>query len=926
MGFDDLLYLFTDPQKFLEVDIFGVIIISVLYLTLLFAIALYGHKRSRLGKSIVNHPIIYSLSLTVYCTVWTFYGSIGLAAKSGLDFIPVYLGPAILAPVWYILTRKIILISNHLRITSIADFISSRYGKNTFIGVLTTLIILIGIIPYISIQLKAIGFSLDILTQAMGSDLNPGVDAFYTDKVNYFTALLALFTILFGTRNLDPFERHEGLIAAIAFESIVKLISFIAAGIFLVYFAFDGFSDVFQKASEDEQIKELITLDREPSHYSHWFWVMVLSGFAIMFLPRQFHVSVVENTNISFTRQAAWLLPLYLFLICLFVLPLAVIGRLVMPLDTPYDTYLLSLPLHYNQSWLAILVYIGGFSAAASMVVVSVIAISIMVSNNLLMPFLLKTRTAKIEGFALPSQRLLEIRRLIIIIVLFLAYAFYVLISKGFPLVSIGLTSFAAVLQLAPAILGGLFWTKANKKGAIMGMIAGFTIWFMTLFIPLFAEAGVIDPTFLKEGYYGVSFLKPHNLFGIENVTPIANACMWSMIFNLGLFVILSLTTSQSIEEISQADIFKNIDKYNNDPELGIIKKAASVPQLKKVMVRYLGSHKTREVLQNYTGKVEASNDKIDNLASIEFINFVEKILAGAFGSASANIILESEITKENITPQKLLAILDQTKKIIEYSTELEEKTDKLQKATKELESANESLKKLDIMKAEFISTVTHELRTPITSIRSFSQILASKKDISEERKQEFIAIIVKECDRISRLINQVLEVEKLEQIQIQDATWSSINEAIQLAISRLTPLIEDQNIKLILTLAEKDYYVRINEDKLLQIFLNIVSNAIKFSDKKNGVISIECKAETQKTSLHIEIFNNGDHIPEIYADKIFQKFIQVKEGNLAKPEGSGLGLFITKKIVEQGGGNITFESRAQHGTTFKIQLPYLDK
>jgi len=926
LGFDDILHLSIDSQKYIRVDIIWVIIISVLYLTLLFGIALYGHKMSRLGKSIVNHPIIYSLSLTVYCTVWTFYGSIGLAAKSGLEYLPVYLGPAILAPVWYIITRKVILISNHLRITSIADFISSRYGKNTFIGVITTLIILIGIVPYISIQLKAIGFSLDILTLDMGSNLNHSVEAFYTDKVNYFTALLALFTILFGTRNLDPFERHEGLIAAIAFESIVKLVSFLAAGIFLVYFVFDGFSDVFQKTFQNEKIIKLITLNREPSQYSHWFWVMVLSGFAIMFLPRQFHVSVVENTNISFTRQASWLLPLYLLLICLFVLPIALIGRIVMTPDTPYDTYLLSLPLHFNQSWLAVFVYIGGFSAATSMVVVSVIAISIMVSNNLLMPFLLKTRTAHIEGFALPSQRLLEVRRIIIIVVLLLAYGFYILISKGFPLVSIGLTSFAAVLQLAPAILGGLFWTKANKKGALTGMIAGFVIWFITLFIPLFAEAGVIDASFLKEGYYGIHFLKPYSLFGIENVTPIANACIWSMIFNSGLFVILSLTTSQSIEEISQADIFINIEKYSNDPEMGIIKKEASVPQLKKVLVRYLGSQKTREVLQNYQGRVDATNTKIDNLASIEFINYVEKILAGAFGSASANIILESEITRENITPQKLLAILDQTKKIIEYSTELEEKTDKLQKATQDLESANESLKKLDIMKAEFISTVTHELRTPITSIRSFSQILASKKDLSEGKKQEFIAIILKECDRISRLINQVLEVEKLEQIETHETELSSINNTVQLALSRLKPLINEKNIQLQLNVTNVDHYVKLNEDKLLQVLLNIMSNAIKFSDKKKGYISVVTYEDVDKSIIHIDIHNNGEHIPEKYKDTIFEKFIQVKEGNLAKPEGSGLGLFITKKFIEQGGGSISFESKAQHGTTFKIKLPYFDK
>lgn len=902
-------------------DSLWVILISVIYLSVLFSIALYGHKRAKTGRSLVNNPVIYALSLTVYCTVWTFYGSIGLAATSGLDYLPVYLGPAVMSPIWYILTRKIILISNHLRITSIADFVSSRYGKSTWIGVLTTTILLIGIVPYISIQLKAIGFSFDILTQGtMNSHILDGSD-FVKDKVNYFTILLALFTILFGTRHLDPFERHEGLIAAIAFESLIKLVAFLAAGIFLVYFVFQGLGDVFQHAQQSDEIRQLLTLTPQPGHYSHWFWVMILSGFAIMFLPRQFHVTVVENTNISFTRQASWLLPLYLLLICLFVLPIAIIGRLMLPDSTGYDTFLLSLPLHLDQPWLALFIYIGGFSAAASMVVVSVIAMSIMISNNLLMPFLLKTRTAAIEGFALPSQRLLEIRRIIIIMVLFLAFGFYSLISKNFSLVSIGLTSFVAVLQLAPAILGGIFWTRANKKGAISGLVAGFSIWFLTLFFPLFAEAGIIDNSFLTHGYWNQSYLKPYHFLGLQEVTPISNACIWSMIFNAGLFILVSLTTSQEIEEISQADIFKNIEKYNEDPDLQIIRKEASVPQLKKVLVRYLGSNKTREILSQYKGKVEAIPSSPDQLASTEFINYVEKILAGAFGSSSAHIILSSEIKKENITPQQLISILDQTKKILEYSAELEEKTLKLQNATQELEEANQSLKKLDIMKAEFISTVTHELRTPITSIRSFSQILASQKNLSSEKKEEFLNIILKECDRISRLINQVLEVERLD-IKQEEESEVTINQVIESSIRRLRPLMEEKNVSFSYFIPPHDIRVKLSEDSFVQIMLNLMSNAIKFCDPQRGLVEVKVSESTQKNHVTISVFNNGQHIPESYKEHIFDKFIQVKSGNVAKPDGSGLGLFITKKMVEQAGGHISYESGSTVGTTFYFSLP----
>lgn len=903
-------------------DSLWVILISVIYLSLLFGIALFGHRRAKTGHSLVNHPFIYALSLTVYCTVWTFYGSIGLAASSGLEYLPVYLGPAVLAPVWYMLIRKIILISNHLRITSIADFISSRYGKSTLLGVLTTWILLISIIPYISIQLKAIGFSFDILTK----DAIPGnlLDAsdFYKDKVNYFTILLAIFTILFGTRHLDPFERHEGLVAAIAFESLLKLVAFLTAGIYLVYFAFNGLGDVFYQAMDRSDLRALLTLSDEPATYSHWFWVMILSAFAIMFLPRQFHVTVVENTNISFTRQASWLLPLYLFLICLFVLPIAIIGRISLPENSGHDTFLLSLPLHFDQPWLALLVYIGGFSAAASMVVVSVIAMSIMVSNNLLMPFLLKTRTAAIDGFALPGQRLLEIRRVIIIVVLFLAYGFYSLVSKNFSLVSIGLTSFVAVLQLAPPIIGGIFWTKANKKGAVAGLLAGFTIWFMTLFYPLFAEAGIIDSHFLENGYWSQPSLRPYQFLGLENVTPISNACIWSIIFNAGLFVAVSLSTKQEIEEISQADIFKNINKYSQDPDLRIIGKEASVPQLKKVLVRYLGIQKTRDILSQYTGKVEVVGAAAEQLASTEFINYVEKILAGAFGSSSAHIIMSSEITKENITPQQLISILDQTKKILEYSAELEEKTTKLQETTLELEAANRSLKKLDVMKAEFISTVTHELRTPITSIRSFSQILASHQHLSPEKKEEFLHIILMECDRISRLINQVLHIEKLDNIPIEENQIISVRQTVETSISRFYSVMSEKSITISFSFPEKDISVKMNEDSFLQVMLNLISNAIKFCDSQRGKIHISVTLVDSGQEVTTAVFNNGQHIPDTYKEHIFDKFIQVKEGNVAKPEGSGLGLFITKKIIAQAGGHITYTSEAGKGTTFYFSLP----
>lgn len=899
-----------------------VIIISLLYLALLFGIAIYANKLSKAGKSLVNNPYVYSFSLAVYCTVWTFYGSIGKAEASGMGFVAVYLGPTVMAPVWYILMRKIILISKQLRVTSISDFIASRYGKSTMLGLITTLILIFGIIPYISIQLKAIDHSFEIMTANASTDSFWDTSVFYRDKINYFTVLLATFTILFGTRSLDPNEQHEGLIAAIAFESMVKLIAFLAAGILVVYFIYNGMDDLFANGMQNIETAKLLTMDNQTSAASNWFWVLVLSAISVLFLPRQFHVSVVENHNISFLRKASWMFPLYMMLICFFVLPIAIAGKLSLPINAEPDMYILSLSLAYDFDWMALLVFIGGFSAAASMVVVEVISLSIMVSNHLVMPFILSAQASGNQRFMFLSDRLLFIRRLVIVILIFLAYIFYKAVSNNFPLVSIGLISFTAILQLAPAAIGGMFWPKANEKGAAIGMVAGFFIWMITLPIPTLAQSGILSESIISEGYFSISWLKPFSLFGIQNVDQISNACIWSMLFNIGLYAVVSIFTNQTVEEMAQADLYVNIEKYSKSPDIEVIRREASVQKLKHLLVRYLGSNKARQLLKAFDGKF---SDKNDDFASQEFINYIEKSLTGAFGSASAKLLLSTDIRSENITLEQLRELLNQTKEILEYSQALESKTEELTKASQELADANAQLKHLDILKAEFVSTVTHELRTPITTIRSFTQMLSKKHDIDPSMRAEFLNIIINECDRIKRLIDQVLEVEKLENAKPYQDGNSDIIATIKKAIQRLQPQMTDKGVELKFTTGVTKAVIGLNEDKMLQVILNLLSNALKFCDYDKGEILIDVSKDLERQAICFTIFNNGKHIPTEYQNKIFEKFVQVKDGNLAKPEGSGLGLYITKKFVENIGGTVSFTSSESVGTTFKLYFPYIE-
>jgi len=898
-----------------------VILVSLLYLTLLFVIAIYANKQNRLGRSLVNNPYIYALSLTVYCTVWTFYGSVGRSAAAGIGFMAVYLGPTLIAPIWYQLTRKMVLISKHQRITSIADFISSRYGKSTFLGALTTLILIFGIIPYISIQLKAIGFSFDIITRQNEVDSFWDGSTFYRDKVNYFTILLAVFTILFGTRSLDPNERHEGLIAAIAFESLVKLVAFLSVGVFVVYFLFNGFGHVFQQGAKYEHIKQLYVAHETSGFGTSWFWVMVLSASAILMLPRQFHVAVVENHNITHTRMASWLFPLYLFLISLFVFPIAIAGKLLLSSSVEPDTYVLSLPLWADAPWLALLVYIGGFSAAASMVVVSVIALSIMVSNNLLMPLLVRSRTAGVDGYALLSDRLLGLRRIVIVVILFLAYAFYKLVSKDFPLVSIGLISFTAILQILPSALGGMYWTSASKKGAVAGLIFGFVIWLITLPLPTLAESGIISDQFMDSGYFGLWWLRPHHLFGIEGMDPISHACFWSMVFNLGSFVIISVFSSIGVEERTQGDVFVNIEKYTGSPDIEVIRREASASRLKDLLHRFLGPAQARLAIKKFKGKVRKGKEA-DDIASPEFIAFVEQTLTGAFGSASAKILIGSDIRQATPTIDELNEMLNQTKEILAYSTALEDKTKELEAASRELHDVNQQLKALDTLKAEFISTVTHELRTPITTIRSFAQILEKANALSEEQSRSYLGIIIKECDRIKNLVNQVLDVERLEILQADGVPAVNAHQVLTESIERLQPQLGARSLVPQITLKAGNPWVCLAEDKLLQIFINLLSNAIKFSDADQPKLEVLSYDGGVGEGWYIEFINNGKVIPADFRQIIFDKFTQVRDGHKAKPEGSGLGLFITKKLVTMARGEIAVYSDESIGSRFVIHFP----
>lgn len=888
------------------------------YIGLLFCIAYFGDRHAELGRSIINNPFTYALSLAVYCTAWTFYGSVGRAATTGLEFLPTYLGPTLMATLGWLVLRKILRISKIHRITSIADFIASRYGKSSTVGSIVTIIAVLGIVPYISIQLKAISVSYLIIKQYPQIELpHLYMDIpVFKDTAFYIALILAVFTIFFGTRHLDATERHEGLVAAIAFESVVKLVAFLAVGIFVTYGIFNGFGDLFQKASAIPELAKNFTFQNGPGEYSNWTIHIFLSMMAVLFLPRQFQIAVVENVNEKHLNQAIWLFPLYLLAINVFVLPVAFGGMIHFAADqSAADYFVLTLPMSAHHQGLALLVFIGGISCATGMVIVESIALSTMICNDLVMPVLLRLPKLKLHRRKDMSSILLSVRRGSIILVLLLGYAYFHFIGKFYSLVGIGLISFAAVNLFAPAIIGGIFWKRATRSGTLSGLIAGFLIWVYTLVLPSLVQTGFLSADFINHGPFGIELLKPHQLFGLKDFDPYAHSVFWSMLANLLLYIGVSLFTRPNAIEHTQAALFVDVFKYTDetDRSSSFWKRTALVKDLRILLGRFLGRKQTSQALSEY-GKKHNINWKKSVKADPDMVNYVEKLLAGSIGSASARVIVASVVKEEPPSIDSVMDILDETRQAIAYSRELEN-------ATNELRAANEQLKELDKLKDEFISTVTHELRTPLTSVRSIAEILNKNPQIDPAQHKKFTNIIVKESERLTRLINKVLDFQKIETGRMDwQISKVDLRTVINDALTTTSQLIQEKDIRVDLTIPDYVPILSGDLDRLMQVMVNLISNAVKFCPAEDGRIDITLNVEA--INLRVDVSDNGIGISRKDMEVIFEEFRQVKSMTRGRPAGSGLGLAITKKIIEFHGGQIDVKSETGKGSTFTFTLP----
>ena len=890
-----------------------VLFTALAYVAVLFLVAFVSDMKSRKGwLGLVHSPIVYTLSISVYCTSWTFYGAVGSAARNGLEFATIYLGPTLVFVGWWFLLRKLVRIGRIHRTSSIGDLISSRYGKSTSLAVLVTLIAVIGTTPYIALQLKAVTASFQVVAEATDTSLL-GIPTRDIDiRTGFWVAVgMAAFTILFGTRNIDANEHHHGVVAAIALEALVKLLALLAVGLYVVFWIAGGVPEVFRMPAA-------ATVLQGPETFgTRWVALTFLSAAAIVCLPRQFQITVVENADENHLRTAGWLFPLYLFLISLFTLPIAIVGLTTLPPGSNPDMFVLTLPMLHDQSALALLVFIGGFSSATSMVIVASIALSIMVSNHIVMPIALRLpwrRTAGVSGDV--KTLLLVSRRISIAMILLLGFAYFVASARSDALAAMGLIAFAGVAQFLPSMIGGLYWYQASKAGAFVGLLAGVLLWGYTLLLPSF-EGGALPASLFDHGPWGIAALRPQALFGAVGVDPLVHSLFWSLGVNVALFVLVSLLRDQKPLERLQATLFIDVFRNPADNEARFIRRSAAIDDLYILAQRILGTEQAHRLFRDFA-RQQGSRDDLPQ-PDTEFIAHLERQLAGGIGAASARVMVSQVITGETISLDELMRLVDETQQVIEYSQQLEHKSLQLQTTARQLREANERLRALDAQKDDFLSQVSHEVRTPMASIRSFSEILLSGADLTSEQSKRFLEIIHNETLRLTRLLDEILDLSHLERGEL---TWTLEPIDASAVLARAVETCQGMATGVDVEVHDGAGAVEVlgHGDRLAQVFINLISNAIKHNTGPGPRLSI--RSAVVDGRFVVDLQDNGPGIAVAEREHIFSKFARAWTSDRSSTAGAGLGLAISRAILRRMNGTLDLMPASGQGACFRVTLP----
>lgn len=895
--------------------------VSLFYVIFLFLVAFAAERRARRGRlRFLHSPWVYTLSLSIYCTAWTFYGAVGYAARSGLEFLTIYLGPTLVFTGWWWVLRKLVRIGRAQRVTSIADLISSRYGKSNLLGVIVTLMSVASATPYIALQLQSVTLSFGVFAA--------DTPEFWALPNQSATALwiaggLALFTILFGTRNLDANERHHGVVTAIALEAVMKLVALVAVGVFVVWGLAGGVADILARIDASK----IAEWNLQPGRFAGLTFV---SAAAVLTLPRMFQVLVVENVDERHLVTASWAFPAYLLAMSLFVVPIAVMGLERLPAGTNPDLFVLTLPLAEGQGGLALLAFLGGFSSATSMVIVAAIALSTMVSNHIVMPLWLAfgrqalrrggglrregaTREAGAESGDVRGLVLMS-RRLSIALVLAMGYGYYQLSGGSAALAAIGLIAFVGAAQVLPALLGGIFWRGATHLGAAAGLVTGFALWLYTLFLPSVGEAGLISPRLMAEGPFGLGWARPQALFGIAGLDPLLHALFWSLLFNTLMFLVFSMVSFPGPVERLQGVAFVNV--FDAKPGTkGWSRGQAEAEDLLSMAQRILGAEEAQLFFQAQAG----AQGKAGFLPepTPEFLAALERKLSGSVGASTAHAMISQLTGGAAVSVQDLIAVANEAAEIKEYSARLEAKSAELARTARALSEANEKLTSLSVQKDAFLGQISHELRTPMTSIRAFSEILM-EPDLPEALRAQYAEIIHEEARRLTRLLDDLLDLAVLENRKVNlNISVANLHDLINRAVQAASSTRPERAFRIERDFPTEHMAVFTDTDRLVQVFINLISNARKYCDAERAVLRIEVKH--RKGRAQVDFIDNGSGIPKESQRLIFEKFARLTD--TSKAGGAGLGLAICREIMANLGGTIDYLP-GQGGAGFRVALP----
>jgi len=871
--------------------------VALAYGVLLFAVAYLAEAAARRGRAgWLRSAPVYTLSLSIYCTAWTFYGSVGYATRSGLEFLTIYIGPTLVMVGWWWGVRKLVRIKRQQRLTSIADLISSRYGKSALLGGLVTLLGVIGTTPYIALQLQSVVLAFGVFTPpATGEGASAG-----------WVALgLAAFAILFGTRNVDVDERHHGVVMAIALEALVKLVGLLAVGAFVVWGAGGGLGPVLERI-------ETSPMAALPIQEGRWLVLILLSAAAFLTLPRMFHVLVVENEDERHLASAAWAFPLYLLLASIFVLPIAAVGLARMPEGANPDLFVLTLPLTEGHERLALLAFLGGFSSATSMVVVAAIALSTMMSNHIVLPLWLRLRPSAPGNLRLV---LILARRLSIAAILGLGLGYYRWSGGGTALVTMGLVSFAGVAQLMPALIGGVFWRGATRIGAMLGLVLGFAIWTYTLLLPSLGQGAMLPADWLVDGPGGIGWLKPQALFGIAGLDPLVHSVVWSLSLNALAFLGGSLLSFPGPVERLQGALFVNAYDRTR-PAMGWSRVTVGSEDLLVLAQRILGPAQAQQI---FAREAQAQGrDGILPEPTPAMLDRLERRLAGSVGAATAHAMMARAARGESVSVADLMAVADEAAQIMEQSQAAQAQSEELARTARQLRDANDKLTKLSRQKDAFLGQISHELRTPMTSIRAFSEILMAEPPLPVAEQRRYAGIIHDEALRLTRLLDSLLDLSVLEHGQVQIAPETvRLRDVIGRALAAAGSAGRGRQLAIRRDLIDEDLLLVTDPDRLSQVFINVIANARKYCDARDPALRI--RVSRRDAAIDVDFIDNGNGIAPQNQAVIFEKFCRLSDQ--AAAGSAGLGLAICKEIMEKLGGSISYLP-GQGGAAFRVSLP----